>query len=466
MTNTHLTRLLSRSAALTSDSGAQVSFAVIAVAILVASGMTGAYLAKKEMDRNQERKDEELMDAMDAAIVDIEQELALCAAAKAYAVVSSWSEFPVNESRISGTFDESMRRYVVECFPRIDGKFSIELTNWTGGLFFVEKRTMDLVQSDATTPRELNLNETQMRYDRLPPASVEILAERTANPYYVAVGNFTVSVITGRLSFSRGASFERPVVSALPFIESKLRLFEASSEGEYADIGKLVQYMLTTLSQLRVLEGYGQPMYSGGMDTPDILTEQDAYMAIAVAVLMEQAKLFRGVDPDFAQDVADLCSGGSPGLSAFMGSKGRYLDPAELFLWFLGHTNANVEPNMILAQSMYGIADQLAVKLMEYFGWLGAGDLAVDYAGFVCDTVESVISLFTGEDKDQEAVTSWIRKALIATGEDPDSYCNFYTMPIDFYLPIPERQYFVQNALGDLYPVWIGNVTAPVDIPA
>ena len=460
-----LARHWKHAASLTTDRNAQVSFAVIAVVILVASGMTGAYMAKKEIDKHQDRKDKELMDAMEAAIVDVEQEMAVCAASKAYATVSSWSEFPVNESKISGAFDQGMRQYVSQCFPRIDGRFRIELRNWTGGLFFVEKRTEDLVQSDTTIPSELDLNGTRMQYDGLPPASVEVLAERTANPYYVAVGNFTVSVSTERLSFSREAAFERPVVSALPLIESKLRLFEASSEGEYADLGKLVQYMLATLAQLRVLEGYGQPMYSDGRDTPDILTERDAYRAVAVALLIQQAKLFRAVDGGFAKEVADACSAQSPGFLALMESKGRCLDPAELFLWFLGHTDTDIDPNMIVAQAMYGIADQLAVKLMEYFGWLGAADLARDYAEFVFDTVESVVSFFTGEDKAKEAVTAWISKSLAATGEDPDAYCNFYSMPVDFYLPISERQYFVENAMGDLYPVWVGNVTAPVDIP-
>ncbi len=450
---------------LVADRSAQVSFAVIAVVILVASGMTGAYMAKKEMDERQDKKDEEMIGSMDAAIVGVEQELSLCAAARAYAVVSSWSEFPVNESEISASFDESMRLYIRLSFPRVDGKFTIRLVNWTGGLYFIEKRTMDLVQSDQTTPAELDLNETRLQYDRLPPASVETLEERTTNPYYVALGNFTVLVSTPRISYSRDTSIERPIVSALPLIESKLRLFEASVEGEYADVGKLVEYMLTTMSQLRVLEGYGQPMYSGGEDTADILTEQDVYRAVAVAVLIEQAKLFRAVDRDFAQNVADLCAAGSPGLSAVMGSKGRYLDPAELFLWFLGHTEARVEPSMIVAQALYGIADQLAVKMMEYFGWLGAADLAVDHAQFVSDTIESVMSFFTGEDKELEAVTSWICKALEVTGEDPHSYCSFFAMPTDLFLPIPEKEYFVQNAFGDLYPVWVGNVTAGVDIP-
>lgn len=448
------------------DRGAQVSFAVIAVVVLVASSMAGTYLAKREIDKHQDKKEQELLDAMEAAIRDVEQELGLCAASKAYSIVSSWSEFPINESRISDAFAEDMRGYVSSSFPRIEGKFTIELENWTGCLFFVEKHTMDLVQADSAVSSEVDVNGTKLPYQKLPPASVEVVQERTANPYYVAVGNFTVAVSAKGVAFSRGASFERPVVSALPFIESKLRAFESSSEGEFADIGKLVEYMLATLCQLRVLEGYGQPMYSGGMGTADILTEEDVYKAVAVALLIEQAKLFRSIDDQFARTVADICSPGAPGLAALLGSEGRYLDPAELFLWFIGRTDARIDPAMIVAQAVYGLADQIAVKLMEYFGWLGAIDLAADSTDFFVDTVESLISFFTGEDKAKLAVTSWIMRSISASGEDPAKRCEFYSMPVDFFLPIQERQYFAENAYGDLYPVWVGNITATVDVPA
>lgn len=447
------------------NDGAQVSFAVIAVVILVASGMTGAILGKIELDKRRDDKNRELMDSMEEAIQRVERELSLCAASRAYGVVSSWSDFPVNESRISAAFDGQMRAYLSQTFPRIEGRYTIELDNWTSGLFFVEKQTMDLVPADSAKSERLDLNRTSMEYQRLPPACVETIGETTANPYYVAVGNFTATVSEGKVSFSRAASFQRPVVSALPLIESKLRVFESASEGEYSDVGKLVEYMLVTLCQLRVLEGYGQPMYSGGMGTEDVLVEADVYKALAVALLIEQAKLFRAVDAGFAAQVSGLCSPDAPGLQALLGSKGRCLDPAELFLWFLGRTDANIDSKMILAQSIYGVADQVAVRLMEYLGWLGAADLARDYVGFFADTLDSFVSFFTGEDRAKEAVTSWISRSVSATGDDPSAFCNFYAGPIDFFLRVPERQYFVQNAAGDLFPVWVGNVTASVDVP-
>ena len=457
---------LGRGARLADENHAQVSFAVIAVVILVASGMTGAYLGKKELDQMRDKKDKEILDAMEAAIQAVERELGICAASKAYSLVSSWSEFPLNESRISDEFEADMLSYVSDSFPRMDGGFTIEVGNLTSGLCFVEKRTMDLVPSDNVTQTTLDLNGSSMQYDRIPAACVDVLAETTADPYYVAVGNFTVRVFEKKVSFSREGSFERPVISALPLIESKLRAFETASDGEYNDIGKLVEYMLVTLCQLRVLDGYGRPLYSGGLDTADILTEEDAYRAVAVALLIEQAKLFRAVDDEFAREVMTLCDSAAPGIVALLGSSGRCLDPAELFLWFIGRTDARINATMILAQSIYGIADQMAVKLMEYLGWLGAADFAQDYAGFLADSLQSIVSFFTGEDKAKEAVTSWISKCVSSTGEDAEAYCVFYSSLVDFFLRIPERKYFVQNASGDLFPVWVGNVTAPVDVPA
>ena len=443
---------------------AQVSFAVIAVVLLTASALTGTYIAKKELDEAKAERRERLLDAMDDAIHRVVTEMGLYGAAKALEIVSGWESFPVNESAISESYSVRVESYLLGSYPRSEGRFTVEVSNWTGGLFFVEKHTLDLVPSEALEGRTLSTDSSSMEYADLPEPSAEVMDERTANPYYVALGNFTVRVASGGLALARESSFQRPVISALPFLESKLREFESASEGEFSDMGRLVGYMLSTLGELRIIQGYGQPMYTG-MNTSSILSEVDVYRAVAVGTLIEQARLFRAVDPGFEAEVVDLCGGSALGASAIRASRGRSLDPAELFLWFLGETRLELDSKTILAQAVYGLSDQIALKFMEYMGWLGVLDIANFYSSYALRTLESLVSWMTGEDKAKTAVVTWIEKSLTNAGVSPSAFLAAFSSNRDFYLTVPERQYFVEDSTGDLHPVWVGNITAPVDIP-
>jgi hypothetical protein len=437
---------------------------VIAVVILMATAVTGSYLAKKELDRTKAERQQGLLDAMDKAVADVSQELSLKGASSAQQVVSSWDEFPVNESRITDAFSTRMRDYISDAFPRADERFDVALDNWTGGLFMIEKKTVDVIPSDAVSSANLTVEGSSMDYEKQAAPSEEDLGERTVNPYYVAVGNFTVKVSSGNLVLVKQSSFLRPVISALPFLESKLRAFESASEGELSDLGGLVSYMLTTLAQLRVLEGYGQPMYSG-LDSEGIMTEEDVHRAVGVSLLLEQARLFRSIDESFAAEVAAVCGGGDIGVSAIMSEKCRSLDPSELFLWFLGKTRLEVDSETIVAQAVYGLGDQLFVKIMEYMGWLGAMDAVKDVLDFLDDKLDSLVAYLTGEDKAHSAVVSWLTRTLEVVGADPSTYSRLYSGDCDFWLSVPENQYYVEDAAGDLYPVWVGNVTVAVDVP-
>ncbi|MEW5747742.1 MAG: lamin tail domain-containing protein [Candidatus Thermoplasmatota archaeon] len=442
-----------------------MSFSVVAVAVLLLATASGAYFTKKEIDRAEDARRDRLLECMGSSIEEVRLEVGLYAAAQANAIVSCWKEYPVNETRLSQRYSSSVHEYLRGTFPRhLDG-FSLEASNWSGALFFVEKQTMDVAPPEEPEAGTMVLEGTEMEYERLPPPTTDELAVTTANPYYIALGNFSVVALSEAASLSKDLSFDRPIISALPFLETKLRAFEAASDGELSDMGQLVGYMLTTLAQLRALEGYGVPTYTG-LDTAAILTEQDVYRAVAVSLLIEQVRLFRDFDGSFADQVVEACGGGSLGISALAGFSGRCLDPAELFLWFLGKAEPELDPRMLVAQAVAGLADQLVLKMMDYMGWLGALGLADQALDLVDDTVDSLVEYLTGEDQDLAAVVSWVRRTVELACELPDAHTTAFRADSDFVVYVPERQYFVEDASGALYPVWVGGSFESVDVPS
>ena len=445
------------------DAG-QVSFAVIAVVLLVATTFTGVYLAERELDEAEDGRRAKQFEAMEKVVLDVSREMSLCGAAKAQAIVSGWEEFPVNESRISNAFSEEMWGYVCSAFPRTDGTHRVEVADWTGVLFFLEKSTLDLAPSDNSSQDTIVDEGVEVEYVRLPSPSSEDIGVCEANPYYVAVGNFSVRVSASGLNLTKWCSFDRPVISALPFLESKLRAFETASDGEFSDLGRMVSYMLATLCELRVLQGYGQPMYTG-LDTDSILMEEDVYRAVALGLLLEQARLFKTLDESFSDDVEALFGGSALGMAALNGVRPRALDPAELFLWFLGITDPGLDSRMIVAQAVAGVGDLLVLKLMEYLGWLGLIEAAEQWFGLTTESIESLIAYLTGEDRANEAVVSWIETTIESAGRDPDDYSLAFSFSDDYVAVIPEKQYFVEDASGNLYPVWVGNASISTDVP-
>ena len=452
-------------AALPRDDRAQVSFSVVAVAILLAAAASGVYFAKKEMDKTEEMVRLKLLAELESSIEEVRLELSLCAVSNAHRVVSEWREYPVNETKISSEYSSIVSDYIRSSFPRLESGVSLSLTNWSGALFLVEMQTLDIVPSENTESSRLDLDGTFMDYEDLPAPTTDEVAVTTANPYYVALGSFSILAWSEGVSLSKDLSFDRPVISALPFLESKLRAFEAASEGEFSDMGRMVGYMLTTLAQLRALEGYGLPLYTG-LDTPAILTEQDVYRASAVALLIEQARLFRSFDQSFADEVVGACGGNTLGIVALEGSGGRCLDPAELFMWFLGLTEPHLDPGLLAAEAIAGLADQLVVGLMEYMGWMGLMDLADAAVSTMSNTLDSLVEYLTGEDKALKSVVTWISRTLDLTGQSQSSQTTAFASEPDFTVSVPERAYFVENAAGELYPVWVGGIQATVDVPA
>ena len=438
---------------------------MIAVALLVSSAIAGTYIASNQIENARDERRVDMIRAMESSLADLRSEFGLCAASRAREVMVSWNEFPINETEISDAYESHMLEYIESSFPRKSDKFLVEVANWTGGLYFVEQNTLDLIPSDVVSNDTLEVGGVEVEYQDLPGACEERMEVVKTNPYYVALGNFSAKITSGDVALSRSISFLRPVVSALPFIESRLRMFEASSAGECSDLGRLVSGMLSTLAELRVLEGYGQPMYSSGKDSADVLTEVDVHRAVGVGLVLEQVRLFRTVDSSFASHVDDLCGGAGPGLTALLSSKGRSLEPGELFLWFLGKTEAAIDSTTLVAEAVYGFADQLVLKFLEYMGWLGTLDLVKESVDFVVSSVESLMSILTGEDRAQSAVTAWIGRALSSSSSDPMNCTYLFASSNDCAVVIPEKIYYVEDSGGNLYPVWLGNTTVIVDIP-
>lgn len=119
--------------------------------------------------------------------------------------------------------------------------------------------------------------------------------------YYKIYGDFTVK-LTDRHNHEliKTMNFDKLLYNPEPFFRAKLNEFQNNANTEASDIGRMVRYMLNTVARYRAKTGYGQ----GPFDSPrNILNEGDIELAVNLAIILEEALLFRAVDDDAVQAI-------------------------------------------------------------------------------------------------------------------------------------------------------------------
>jgi hypothetical protein len=141
--------------------------------------------------------------------------------------------------------------------------------------------------------------------------------EITVEPvYYKISGEYTIKLTdtSSNLNILRVFSFDKTIYLPEPFLRSKLNEYQNNALTEASDIGRMVRYMLNTLARYRAKIGYGQ----GPFDSPrNILNEGDIELAVNLAIVLEEAYLFRAYNNDAVKaidsnyfDLSDLTRAG------------------------------------------------------------------------------------------------------------------------------------------------------------
>ncbi len=84
------------------------------------------------------------------------------------------------------------------------------------------------------------------------------------------------------------------------FIEFKLQQFQDQMNTGFSDVSRMMNYMLTTLARMRVLN---EGVFGNDKTHKNILNEGDVELCLNLALLLEEALLFRGYDREVANSI-------------------------------------------------------------------------------------------------------------------------------------------------------------------
>jgi hypothetical protein len=197
-------------------------------------------------------------------------------------------------------------------------------------------------------------------------------------PYPAAVGSLqlmTYENTSGVIDQSTFPFVESPQ-TAIGQLESSANFYAASLTGPSSEFSRLAQYILTTMAEIKALEGVAGGPYGTASSMSDVVDKTDASYAGNLALLLTTLRAFRSYDPS-ALSKFPAGAGISGQLSTLVNNyvTNGTIDGATLFLYLekgLGNdltSGAIAQVGATLAQSIYSFTDRFTYDILHtYFG--------------------------------------------------------------------------------------------------
>ncbi len=318
------------------------------------------------------------------------------------------------------TFKE-FSSYINKTFPIVTQDYNVTVGNYSIKVVMDYKKTRDFIKSYQLTWVDFtymidNLKEGYENQTQLP-----------VYPYVVGYVNYTYHDKRTGYEVNRSMKYNRIIYSPLPLLKFVFDEFNTSTTN-LGDFGRLIRYILTTVTQYRILLGYAAGGY-GGTNIPvsEVLTKEDVEKAVNLALLLESVRFFHTYDDSMVNSM------GIGGIIKKYLDTGE-IDAADIYYAWKNMDNV-VDVGRIIGQTIYGYADRFVFELMKLF-W---GDLSNEY--FADPTLKEPIMDW---DKIKQKGEDWARQMLYVYLDTWRKWLNIPTfilphfdsadISVDFYI--------------------------------
>ena len=248
---------------------------------------------------------------------------------------------------------QNFSAYINKTFPLVTQNYNVTVNNYSIKVVMDYMKTREFIKDF-----KLRWIDYSFGIDN----SVEGFKKKTmlpVYPYVVGFLNYTYHDKRTGYSMKRSMNFNRIVYSPLPLLKFEFDEFNTSTTN-LGDFGRLIRYILTTLVEYRILQGYAAGQYSGtNVPVTEVLTKQDVEKAVNLALLLESIRYFRTYDSNTAKAM------GINGIIERYAKDGT-IDAADIyFLWNRIGTHFSIA--RIIGQTIYGYADRFVYELMRIF---------------------------------------------------------------------------------------------------
>ena len=418
---------------------AQMPFSVAAVLLLVLSSCSIALVYQADLREDSNPIPLEIAQEMSRTADEVSFDLQEVAYSKAIDSVRSTSD--VNESAMMAKFSLSLSEYVRTNYPRgVDG-------------FFVRVNASNATMVFMRTCMEELYPELECDY-----ASYNIT---TVPAYFTITGNVTIVIEGyGGMVIQRD-DLDIGLYLPFPLLANRIEAIAQALSGGRCEFENIVRYELSALAQDRVLRGYGLSSRNGGMGTSEVVTEEDVFRALNLALLLEQRKYLRSVDPSLISWMENKWEGDHTALNRSL--EGGKVDPADLMLSSYG--SLDYDTGLILAQSLFAISDVLVLKWLESLHVLDIAEGLETLLELGELNLNGLIERCFGVDLLQEGMIEWISERMAEFGYLEESYRYMHFKSQDGKITVPDHPFTVVNDLNQIYELELGG-DYEVDFPS
>ncbi len=420
---------------LTKSKSGQMPFSLVAVLLLVFSSASVVLISGMNSrigdDHPSSESLGEMKEAIDSAVLQIEQ------AALSIAVDVIGEIRDLNESEMNRRFNSSLNEFIKDRYPILIGRHLIDINETSVSLSFL-RMTMDELYPEFVGG----------------PSGAFGWNRTTVPAYFSIYGTCKVSARGEDGFLVREREISEAIYLPFPFLTNRLQSFSDSVAGGRSEFENTVRYELSALAQDRVLRGYGIGSRDGSLGTATVLTEQDVVDAFNLALLLEQRKHFRAIDQSALDSLAqDTNLPGSLRIADLLSDRNisGTLDPAELFLGLYG--SEGYDTRLILAESLYAVADQLVLKWLEFFHLIDAAEFVEQAADLSNFALSYIVEAMLGVDSLQDSVLGWIRERLAAAGFQEAYYRYMNYGSPDALIEIPAHRMVFFNDANESFPL-------------
>jgi len=408
------------------DGSGRVPFSLVAVLLLLSVGLSAALVAKVERDDATQRAHEARLFALSRVAELVHEEVEAQAQQIAVRAIAAGTDGVLNESRIEGAFDVGFAEYVQSHFPRVARGVRIEVSAYEASVYLMDRQVDDAVISNATRTTPIG-GEAMSFVDANAP---DDWAPIDAVAYHAVLGSVNYTLSMGSVTVDRQVPLNAVAPAPVPLMAAKLEQATHAGLGDFAGVGQTVKAILANVVQFRVLSGWASPA-KPGTTTRDVLTTEDVELAVNLAFLLEQVRIFRTFDREAAQS-ADDARGALPPIPEGQPLRAAErslqhlldtyaadgtLDVADLYAVYTGLDASGISMAAVLAQAIAGIADQLLLKQLDYLGLMPLADFFVQANAWASDVVDGFLRwLFDKPSRQVEYVWEYLKVALEDTG--------------------------------------------------
>lgn len=383
---------------------AQVSFAALAILLLVLGGLSTVYFQSSRRQQLQSLKatgelrflDDRVESChsciqrdLEGLLEDLLVERLLDGSFDRMGFAEAWEDITEEFNRRSEGFlspNEGLGRYEIEVNDHV-------LT--------AELPAYDF--DDAVTNTEFS--DDCLDQDDLENAGPDTYKTRSWGPgktsVYPAISghvNYTARSMESGRTLQRSIKVSATVRSPVALLDERLGDLSRSCEGSSGEVARMTGYILNTLAQFRVLQGE--------TSSDKIIGQDDADLAVRLALFLEAARTLRCSVPsllpqgtgndDLRNLVESYCGTGS-------------VDVADIAGLYLKLDGQRLNLESILSQALNTLVDQFVLKYLDYLGILPLAEMIVDFGEYTLDKLKDVggaVSdyLFGKDDKEKDKV--------------------------------------------------------------